>query len=219
MKIKMLLIDLELTRLQKRILAGLAVPCIIGGLAAVASADVPHSWRSGELLTAADLNANFEALDERLTDLQSPRVVEDSSDDVESSPAAYSDLVYQGMSLELTPGTWQIDAQATMSSSINADQVQMALWDDTNEEEIPDARSPLAYSISVGATGAGASCPQGCASVNVTTSKVVVITEPTTIRILAVRNGNSRVWVGQQDPNNLIVLPYANRMSAVRLGD
>ncbi|MFO0551344.1 MAG: hypothetical protein U0271_23340 [Polyangiaceae bacterium] len=63
MKLKLVVLDLELTRVQKLVgafvVAGLATA---GALASVARADVTP-FQSGQVLTANDLNANFTALD------------------------------------------------------------------------------------------------------------------------------------------------------------
>lgn len=66
MKLKLVVVDLELTRRQKRIGAGgLAVALAL--VCGVAFGDVPKTFASGEILRAADLNANFDDLDSRLT--------------------------------------------------------------------------------------------------------------------------------------------------------
>jgi microcystin-dependent protein len=70
MKIKVVVVDMEISRRGKRILATIAasVAVVVGG--AIAFASVPHSWSSGERLMATDLNANFSALDARATALE-----------------------------------------------------------------------------------------------------------------------------------------------------
>jgi len=68
MRLKLVVIDLELTRRQKTAVgAGLSLALLLVG--AVALGDVPVTFAAGDTLKAADLNENFEALDKRLADL------------------------------------------------------------------------------------------------------------------------------------------------------
>jgi hypothetical protein len=67
-------INLELTVRQKRVAAAIAVPALLLGLAAIAYADVPHTWTAGEVLSAGDLNDSFAALDTRLTAVEGAAV-------------------------------------------------------------------------------------------------------------------------------------------------
>jgi microcystin-dependent protein len=62
MKIKIVVVDLELSRRAKHAGAAVAVALLAVGAGAVAYASVPKTWADGETLTAADLNANFAAL-------------------------------------------------------------------------------------------------------------------------------------------------------------
>jgi hypothetical protein len=73
MKLKLVVLDLELSRRAKRILAAGAIAALALGAGAVAYANVSHTWSDGDALTAADLNGNFAALDGRLTALEQPR--------------------------------------------------------------------------------------------------------------------------------------------------
>ncbi len=66
MKLKLVVVDLELSRRARRIaVLGAVCAAVLGG-AALAGASVPHAWSDGEVLSATDLNANFAALDARL---------------------------------------------------------------------------------------------------------------------------------------------------------
>jgi hypothetical protein len=69
MKIKLIVIDLELSARAKRIAAAVAIPLVVLGGGAVAYANVPHTWKDGDLLTAKDLNGNFDDLDGRVAAL------------------------------------------------------------------------------------------------------------------------------------------------------
>jgi hypothetical protein len=70
MKFKLFVIDLELSARAKRIAAAVVVPLLVLGGGAVAYANVPHSWADGDTLSAADLNGNFSALDQRVTTVE-----------------------------------------------------------------------------------------------------------------------------------------------------
>jgi hypothetical protein len=72
MRIKLVVLDLELSRGAKRIAAAGAIALLAVGAGAVAYANVPRAWSDGDPLTAADLNSNFAALDGRITALEQP---------------------------------------------------------------------------------------------------------------------------------------------------
>jgi len=65
MKLKVIVLDLELSPRAKRIvaIASVALPLLVGA-GAIAWASVPHTFTDGDTLTAADLNSNFAALDQ-----------------------------------------------------------------------------------------------------------------------------------------------------------
>jgi hypothetical protein len=65
MKIKLVVLDLELSRRARRLAIVAAIGLLALGIGAVAYASVPHAWSDGETLGAADLNGNFAALDGR----------------------------------------------------------------------------------------------------------------------------------------------------------
>jgi len=74
MKLKLVVVDLELTRRQRGAMgAGLSLALLLVG--AVALGDVPVTFVAGETLKAADLNENFGSLDGRSTALEQSRVV------------------------------------------------------------------------------------------------------------------------------------------------
>jgi hypothetical protein len=130
------------------------------------------------------------------------------------------DLVYQSISVELSPGTWRVDAFATLTTTVSPDAVQIGLWDDSSGTEVGGSRSPVATTVSYSAAGGLEGCDGtsvSCSIVMATTSKVMTITEPTTIRLGAFRNGDSRVWIGAHDPNDIVSLPSQNRLVATRL--
>jgi len=68
MKLRIVTVSLELSRRQKALsLAAIAAFSAFG--VAVATAEVPHQFVPNELLTADDLNENFEDLDTKVEDL------------------------------------------------------------------------------------------------------------------------------------------------------
>jgi hypothetical protein len=183
-------------------MTALTVPIVVGA-AAIASADVPKTWVAAETLTAVDLNANFDALDaaitalaDRVEALEAPPTVLEATSSTSEISAASQDLVYQSMELALPPGTWRIDAFATVETTINPDGIQIGLWDDTNGEEIAGARGPYGTTASDSPSGISAPCDGTttfCSALPLTTSKVVTLNAATTIRLAAFRNGYSRV--------------------------
>jgi len=82
MKIKIVVVDLELSRRAKRAGAAVAVVLLAVGAGAVAYASVPKTWTDGETLNAADLNANFAALSAAL---ERPNVYKEQSAGVTTS--------------------------------------------------------------------------------------------------------------------------------------
>jgi hypothetical protein len=73
MKIKLVVVDLELSKRAKRIVATMLVPILVIAGGALAYAGVPHTWANGDKLDATDLNANFANLDGRLSPLAAAR--------------------------------------------------------------------------------------------------------------------------------------------------
>ena len=70
MKLKLVVVDLELSKRAKRIAVAALVPVLVIAGGAIAYANVPHSFKDGDVLNAADLNGNFDALDQRITKLE-----------------------------------------------------------------------------------------------------------------------------------------------------
>jgi len=69
-KIKLVVVDLELSRRTRRAATAAAAALLAVGAGAVAYASVPHTWTDGETLTATDLNTNFAAIDTRVGGLE-----------------------------------------------------------------------------------------------------------------------------------------------------
>ncbi|WP_437554427.1 hypothetical protein WME97_21300 [Sorangium sp. So ce367] len=73
MQVKIVVIDFEIPARIKRRALTVGIPlAILASAGAVAYASVPHTWKIGDVLSAADLNANFSDLDSRVTSLRTP---------------------------------------------------------------------------------------------------------------------------------------------------
>jgi hypothetical protein len=70
MKLKVVVVDLEMSRRQKRIAGLVAGLAAVGVLASVAVAQVPHTFAAGDVLKASELNENFAKVDADLLTLQ-----------------------------------------------------------------------------------------------------------------------------------------------------
>jgi hypothetical protein len=70
MKLKLVIVDFELSPRAKRLALRMGVPALILGMATVAYANVPNVFTSGEVLTAAALNADFALHDTEIAALQ-----------------------------------------------------------------------------------------------------------------------------------------------------
>jgi hypothetical protein len=103
MKLKVVIVDFEMTPRAKRLALRVGIPALILGASAVAYANVPNVFVAGATLHAADLNANFASLDARdaviegnvatlqasLTTLQTTvAAVQSSVSTLQGSPAA-----------------------------------------------------------------------------------------------------------------------------------
>jgi len=71
MKLKIVVVDLEISPWAKRWALRVGLPLLFVGAASVAfAAPTLKVWKANDALTAADLNANFSALDGRLASLE-----------------------------------------------------------------------------------------------------------------------------------------------------
>ena len=75
MKITFVTLDLEVSARTKRRLLRVVLPAVLLlGAGGIAYASLPHTFASGEVLTAANLNTNFQSLDGRVTALEAAAV-------------------------------------------------------------------------------------------------------------------------------------------------
>ncbi|WP_437554433.1 hypothetical protein WME97_21315 [Sorangium sp. So ce367] len=205
MQVKIVVIDFEIPARIKRRALTVGIPlAILAGAGAVAYASVPHTWKSGEVLNAADLNESFGTLDKRVATLEAdPTYLVADSSETEVGEVS-QDLLYQSISLDLTPGTWLVEGFATLSTTMSPDQVQLSLWDDTNDAEVPQSRSPIHWTAS-----------SDYGAVAAVTSSAITVTANTKIRLKAHRNGVSIIWFGPS--NAALELPPGHRLTALRL--
>jgi hypothetical protein len=70
MKLKLVVIDLELSKRAKRVAAAVLVPVVVLAGGAIAYANVPHTWNDGDTLDATDLNGNFADHEGRISKLE-----------------------------------------------------------------------------------------------------------------------------------------------------
>jgi hypothetical protein len=71
-KIKIVVVDLEIPPRAKRAALGIGLPiALLAGASAIAYAGVPKVWTAGEPLKAAELNQDLAGLDQRLSSLES----------------------------------------------------------------------------------------------------------------------------------------------------
>src|SRR5689334_3781768 len=124
MKLKVVVVDLELSRRQKQFICA-AVVTGVGISVAVAAA--PRSFTAGEVLKASDLNENFSGLDARIGSIENRTVtvLDSSSDDTEVENTNGVPLIYSAAKLQLTPGTWAITASACVFNTVAADTVAL----------------------------------------------------------------------------------------------
>jgi hypothetical protein len=99
MKLKLVIVDLEMSPRAKKIALRIGLPAVILGMATVAYAGVPVTFTAGTTLHAADLNTNFSALDARITTLEtSVPALQTSVSALQAAPAAplYAAQIYDG---------------------------------------------------------------------------------------------------------------------------
>ena len=119
----------------------------------------------------------------RVTAVPPTVVLEAFSDVAESEPTAGVPLVYSHALVNLTPGTWLVEASATVFATGNADEIGLSLFDVTTNVDIPGSLGGIASS----------SINQ---NVPLSTSKSITVSVPTLIEMKATANGGSVVNFG-----------------------
>jgi len=112
-----------------------------------------------------------------LTDLESRSSTPETS-------ALGADLVYQGASVALTPGTWLVRGFASQVQVSVTDALQIGLYDDTAGADVAASKSSVCLAI-----GGGAPAARACA---LTTTRLVTISTSTTMKVKIFRNGASQ---------------------------
>lgn len=107
MKLKIVTVELELTRRQKCLAMLLGAVAVAGLGASVAVAMVPHQFAAGQLLKASDLNENFDDLDARLAALEAPKsdVIVVGSPGYTAAMGAFTHVPYMNVASDAA-GEW-----------------------------------------------------------------------------------------------------------------
>ncbi|HEY3820576.1 MAG TPA: hypothetical protein VGL81_25595 [Polyangiaceae bacterium] len=118
MKLKVVVVDLEISTRAKRLALRIGLPVAALGVATVAYASVPVTFTAGGTLHAADLNTNFSALDTRVTTLENSDA---TSASVAALQANVTSLQTSVTALQTQAGTLQ-----TSVSTLNANAAVVA---------------------------------------------------------------------------------------------
>lgn len=111
-----------------------------------------------------------------------------------------ADVIYGSISVILTPGTWEIYGQASLSPNV-LEGCQLALWNaTTGPAEVPSSRSSVG-AIAAGGTG------------QFTTEATLTVTVNTQIQLYGKRNGGSILTIGYTG----VGLNSEQRISATRI--
>ncbi|MFO0755802.1 MAG: hypothetical protein U0359_04895 [Byssovorax sp.] len=208
MKINVYTFDFETPRWLRKTIAYAAPIALVCGIG-IAYADVPHHFQSGEVLKAADLEADFKNVDDRLGALEAPPPPEVvTAGGIAGKDGVFAtDTVYDGAELTLAAGTWLVTGYATLQIAVNADGVGLGLYDQTHGQDIAGSAGPI-YTLSPQTLNGGFE-----------TSHVITLASTTTLRLKAFRNGASTVSF--EDFTNPGLAPLAalkpHKLKAVRL--
>jgi hypothetical protein len=115
MKLKVIVVDLEISPRVKRLALRLGLPLAILGVATIAYASVPVTFTAGGTLHAADLNTNFSALDTRVTNLENNDA---TSASVTALQATVTSLQSTVTTLQASVTTLQTQ-EGTLQTSVN----------------------------------------------------------------------------------------------------
>jgi hypothetical protein len=200
MKLKVYVIDFETPRWLRKLVAYAVPALMVSGVGVAMALPVDFTAKGGQALKAADLASNFTSLDARVGTLEQAPTVLESASDTDLAGAMSTNTLYTPVSLTLTPGTWLVQAFATLSSTMNSDQKALGLYNETAGADVPNSRS------GIGTATMGD-------SESYTTSKVIVVVADTVIRMKAFRQGASIVNFGSA----AVMTGGRQRMLAVKL--
>ncbi len=170
---------------------------------AMVNAAPPHVFAPGDKLASADLNQNFSDLNGRVSNLEAPPAFLQS---VSSAPETAGGLgephAYSAIAVMITPGTWLIEAHATIFTTMSTDGVQLGLRNVTTSADIEPSRSGAVQTTAASS------------AVALSTTAVVSVGVPTAIQMKAYPNGSSVVNFG-----STVLTGFAaqQRLSAVKL--
>jgi hypothetical protein len=180
MKINVYTIDLETPRWLRKAIAYVAPVVLVCG-AGIAYAKVPHTFQSHQVLTASDLNDNFNNFDSRVSALEAAPSVLTAGSTAGQVGTFWMDTLYPSADLTLPAGTWLVTGFATLSNTGDSDAVVLGLYDQTHGKDLPGSMGPVGY------------LPTTLFLSGFSTSHVVTLTGPTTLRLKAFRNGSSTI--------------------------
>lgn len=205
MKLKLVVVDLELTKRQKVTgLAALAATLVtVAGAIAVAAA--PPPFVAGETLTATNLNASFDAITARVAALEAPPATVTAHGRAPQPGTLATDTIYTHADLALTPGSWLVVGNAILSTSY-ADLDGLGLYDATAHADVPDS----IRDAHVVAAGTGQSS-------GFSTTQIVTVTVPTTLQLKAFRHGSSAISFADLTMNGPPIADNAHKLTAWRL--
>jgi hypothetical protein len=127
MKLKVVIVDFELSARAKRLVLGVGVPAFILGAATIAYANVPNVFSSGEVLTAAALNANFALHDTEIAALQSSvNALQSSVTSLQTaSSTALTTIIASNLNLtDSASADWEPFATTCFDQLVNINSVQ-----------------------------------------------------------------------------------------------
>lgn len=188
---------------RRRWLLGLSAGVL--GLSALAYATVPNTFNAGDPLSSSKVNANFTQLDTRLAALEkpsTPNFIEQESDSKQTGSLGRP-LVYTGVQLSLGPGTWLVNAFATVYSTVAPDGLVLGIYDATAGSEVAQSRGGVMDTRATDTT------------TWLQTSKVITLTATHTIEMIVIPNGRSTPNFG--GAGTAVVLSGQQRMYAVQL--
>ncbi len=156
MKLKMVIVDFDISPGARRLVLWVGIPVLILGVAAVAYANVPNVFESGEVLTAAALNADFALHDTEIAALQADVTALQATHGViqvlEAEPAAASVAMPSN-------GASPLYACPTAPYTPTTTGQTALIWAEGNALQVPSG-SGLAVNAAYN-TGAGTDTPIG----------------------------------------------------------
>jgi len=136
---------------------------------------------------------------------KAPLVLESTSA-IPQTGIAGQDFNYNHVFIELTKGTWYVQASVTLSSVPSAEIVGLSFWNDTKNEEFLE-------SITVaGATSTATYDMQ------LTNFMVVTVNSPQVVKLRIKRNTGTTITVGNEKGTNGIYFQFNQKILAFQIG-